>query len=128
MQTVPDGYWYCPACKATIAEQNLRDVTFDGVLVEYLRVGTLPAEDSDRDRVVAAAKFLRWGPDTLQIKTKYDWVDVPPVAVRLEIVEERHILLRHAGVSKLMPSLKGDFYWHGMLEDVTTVLKRCDNC
>jgi Integrase zinc binding domain len=78
--------------------------------------------------VEGAARFLRWGPDTLQIKRGDDWVDIPPVAVRSEIVEERHILLRHAGVSKLMASLRNDFYWSHMLEDVTKVVKECDSC
>lgn len=42
------------------------------------------------------------------------WVDVPPVAVRSEVIEERHILLRHAGVSKLLASLRQDYYWNRM--------------
>ena len=56
------------------------------------------------------------------------WIDMPPVAIRRPIVEERHILLRHSGVSKLWTSLRGDFYWQGMLEDISQVVRECDSC
>lgn len=45
---MPAGYWYCTQCQKDIAEHNLRDVTYDSELVDYLRVGRLPQDDAAR--------------------------------------------------------------------------------
>ena len=65
VETVPDGYWYCKQCERLIAELNLCDLKFDRTLVDYLHCGQIPEEDSDKKRVGAAAKFMRWHADTL---------------------------------------------------------------
>ena len=53
---------------------------------------------------------------------------VPSVATRVETVEERHVLLRHAGVSKLLASLRGDYWWQGMADDISRVVRECNSC
>lgn len=57
---MPDGYWFCEECRREIAENNLRDVTFDQELVDYLRMGTLPVEEAAQKRVQAASEYMRW--------------------------------------------------------------------
>ena len=39
------------------------------------------------------------------------WLLVLPVAVRKEVIEERHVLLKHAGVNKIIASLRSEFGW-----------------
>ena len=53
---------------------------------------------------------------------------VPAVAARVETVEERHVLLRHAGVNKLLASLRNEYWWQGMPDDVSKVVRECDCC
>ena len=53
---------------------------------------------------------------------------VPAVAARKEVIQERHILLRHAGVNKLIASLKQEFWWNSMVDDVSAVVRECDSC
>jgi hypothetical protein len=55
-------------------------------------------------------------------------VIVPAVAARAEVVEERHILLRHAGVQKLLASLMGEYWWPAMADDVARIVRECDAC
>ena len=56
------------------------------------------------------------------------WLLVPPVAVRKEVVEECHGLLRHAGINKLVASLRSKFWWSTLVADVGIVVKGSDSC
>lgn len=56
------------------------------------------------------------------------WLMVPAVATRVETIEERHVLLRHAGVNKLLASLKGEYWWPSMQDDISCVVQECDSC
>lgn len=121
-------FWYCKGCKEHIQEHNLRDLTFDEVLIDFLAKGTVPDSESEERRCREAAKFLKWDEDALYINKHDEWLQVPAVAVRQELIEERHVLLRHAGVNKLMGSLKLEFWWNGMIDDISRVVRECDCC
>jgi len=57
-----------------------------------------------------------------------DWLVVPAIAQRDEVIEERHVLLRHAGVSKLLSSLRADYWWKHLLDDIGRIVRQCDAC
>ena len=68
MLEVPDCYWYCPECQSRIQEDNLRDLTYDVELLEYLRRGVVPEDGAAATRVQNAASFLKWQGDSLWLK------------------------------------------------------------
>ena len=88
----------------------------------------MPVDAAAAARVQKAGSFLKWQDDSLCLLKQDVWLLVPPVAVRREVIEERHVLLRHAGVNKLLASLRGEFWWSSMAEDVGIVVKECDSC
>ena len=69
-----------------------------------------------------------WKEDSLYLLKNDAWLLIPPVAVRREVVEERHIPLHHAGINKLVASLRSEFWWSTLVADVGTVVKECDSC
>jgi len=73
--------------------------------------GKLPEAEDDCQRVLKASEWLKWENDALYILKKGSWLMVPAVATRIETIEERHVLLRHAGINKLLASLKGEYWW-----------------
>lgn len=88
----------------------------------------MPEDSEAAARVQKASSFLKWLDDSLFMMRRGNWVLVPPVAVRREAVEERHVLLKHAGINKLVSSLRSEYWWNTLMEDVTTVVKECDSC
>ena len=106
----------------------MRDLTYDLVLIDYLADGVEPAAEKDRGRCREAARFLKWENGALWILRQQEWLMIPAVAARKEVIQERHILLRHAGVNKLVSSLKQEFWWNSMVDDVAAVVRECDSC
>ena len=57
LATVPRGFWYCATCEHKIARGELRDITVDQPLMQYVFEGIPPPGDH-MARVSAAARFL----------------------------------------------------------------------
>ena len=74
-----ERYWYCNPCKKYVREHNVRDLTLDDTLLDYLEKGTPPPEE-ELDRILRASAFLKWEDDTLWINKKGNWLNVPSIA------------------------------------------------
>ena len=82
LSDAPAVFWYCKGCKDFIQEHNLRDFTFDEVLIDFLANGIIPVIESEERRCREAARFLRWSDNALYIKRHDEWLQVPAVATR----------------------------------------------
>ena len=120
-------YWYCPTCVLHIKEQNIRDLTLDEELLDYLEKGTPPSEE-EYERIIRASTFLKFEDGILWICRDGKWLMVPTIAQRRELVEERHYLLRHAGAHAIVQSLRGQYYWVNMRDTAVKVIASCDAC
>ena len=49
-------------------------------------------------------------------------MSIPPPNLRVELAQERHVMLRHAGAHAVTQSLRRDFWWSRMYDVVRTVL------
>ena len=84
-------------------------------MLEYLAHDTTPP-DEHKERVTAAKAYLKWQNGELLIKKGDNWLRIPSIAQRSELIEERHVLLAHAGSIRTADSLKDQFYWNNMYE------------
>ena len=98
LASVPRRYWFCPSCWRAISERNERDIAYDDELLDYLELGQLPDDASAQKRVQYAASFYRYSTGRgLEIRCNGDWLRVPSPMEWRELIEERHVLLHHAG-------------------------------
>jgi hypothetical protein len=56
------------------------------------------------------------------------WVMVPNMQDRVKIVRDTHEIYGHVGREKLLDALRTTYFWPGMRNMVTRVLKTCDVC
>ena len=104
---LPKRYWYCQQCTREIETKGERDITYDSELLDYLQHGLHPQDTKRLAAVQRAAQFLRYSAaGGLEICRQGSWLKVPSVTERKEIVEERHVLMKHAGAHAIVESLK----------------------
>lgn len=65
-------------------------------MLEYLEFGIV-RDEAERDRLERAGQFLRYRDRELRIFRDGKWLLVPSPNQRVELAQERHVLLRHAG-------------------------------
>ena len=80
------------------------------------------------ERINAAKRYLKWEDEQLYILKDDKWLQIPSIAQRKELVEERHVLLAHAGSIRTADSLKREFYWNNMYKTAAAVIDECDAC
>ncbi|KAF9752783.1 Transposon Tf2-6 polyprotein, partial [Nosema granulosis] len=54
--------------------------------------------------------------------------EIPKIEERNELIEEIHTDLNHRGVKATHYKLKQKYYWPGMKDSVTRILKECETC
>lgn len=53
---------------------------------------------------------------------------VPRLADRVPLIQDLHVSCGHVGILKLYNMLRGYYYWPGLYDDVSMVVKGCVSC
>ncbi len=65
------------------------------------------------------------------VRTKHltvGWVNVPPIPVRAQILEDFQREMGHLGRDKLVEAVKEWYWWQGMKEDAARCIAGCATC
>jgi Integrase zinc binding domain/Integrase core domain len=66
--------------------------------------------------------------EELQVLKNDEWLNVPPVVMRVGLVRDIHTGLGHCGRDKLLSAVQDSMWWPGVRETITEVLLTCDPC
>ena len=56
------------------------------------------------------------------------WKIIPPISERYQIIWEAHLALNHRSKNFVYYHLQKTYYWNGMIDDISFVLKHCKLC
>ena len=106
------GPWHCAKCLAHFKQRGLRDVTLDSGLMAHL-AGVELHDGDEFARCALAARFMQLDDaGRLLTKGKEDtWVEVPPIADRLEIAHSAQATCGFADGRCLLELLRSHFFW-----------------
>ncbi len=107
------------------------DVWKDNGLLYRLQQGEFPPNITyqERDRITHRMARFRWKDDLIfRI-----WLDgtrrvVPRPTQRFQLIQQVHEDLGHFGVRRTHAMLRGQYWWIGMHQEVTTYVGRCGVC
>ena len=133
---VHDGPWFCARCRNEIALYGPKDITQDFGLIDYLWTGHLPENPDEGDRIRQLSEVYRAGTgmykDCIQVEIKghlgMNWVEVPPLVSRKQLVMDMHHQHSHCGRDKLISLLREYYWWPGMQLDLRECLRKCSTC
>ena len=102
--------------------------------MDYLWTGWLPADPDEADRLERLGQNYRAMDDELQVRLPAtatepeQWINVPPLVTRENLLMDTHDSLGHCGRDKLLAAVRASFWWPGMHFNVAECVRRCATC
>jgi Integrase zinc binding domain len=97
-------------------------------LLDYVFRKVLSESPGERERVQYLSQYYRARGEELQVLKHDDWLNVPPVVMRVGLVRDIHTGLGHCGRDKLLDAVQASMWWPGLKQTIIEVLTTCPAC